>query len=217
MTLFKICGLRDVDSAMIARECAASFLGFVFVPGVRRELSVKQVAKIISEYRLLCGSGGPLLVGLFANQSPEFVNSAIEECGLDFAQLCGDELADYYEKISARVIKQIKVPIEGDFQKIVSDTIKKVGCVLDSGSVPLLDRLDKGHLGGTGKSFDWNVAASLPKDWEFILAGGLNSANVSEAISSVRPWAVDVSTGVETLGLKDPYKIKDISEDVLTS
>ena len=217
MTLFKICGLQDVDSAMIARECAASFLGFVFVPGVRRELSVKQVAQITSEYRLLCGSGGPLLVGLFANQSPEFVNFAIEECGLDFAQLCGDELADYYDKISARVIKQIKVPIEGDFQKIVSDTIKKVGCVLDSGSVPLLDRLDKGHLGGTGKSFDWNVAASLPKDWEFILAGGLNPANVSEAISSVRPWAVDISTGVETLGLKDPSKIKAFSEAVLTS
>ena len=217
MTLFKICGLRDVDSAVIAREYAASFLGFVFVPGVRRELSVKQVAQITSEYRLLCGSGGPLLVGLFANQSPEFVNSAIEECGLDFAQLCGDELADYYDKISARVIKQIKVPIEGDFQKIVSDTIKKVGSVLDSGSVPLLDRLDKGHLGGTGKSFDWNVAASLPKDWEFILAGGLNPANISEAISSVRPWAVDISTGVETLGLKDPSKIKAFSEAVLTS
>ena len=217
MTLFKICGLRDVDSAVIARECAASFLGFVFVPGVRRELSVKQVAKIISEYRLLCGSGGPLLVGLFANQSPEFVNSAIEECGLDFAQLCGDELADYYEKISARVIKQIKVPIEGDFQKIVSDTIKKVGSVLDNGSIPLLDRFDKGHLGGTGKSFDWNVAASLPKDWEFILAGGLNPANVPDAIVSTRPWAVDVSTGVETLGLKDPSKIRAFSEAVLTS
>ncbi len=217
MTLFKICGLLDVDSAVIARECAASFLGFVFVPGVRRELSVEQVARIVSDYRRLCGSGGPFLVGLFANQSTEFVNSAIEECGLDFAQLCGDELADYYEKISARVIKQVKIPIEGDFQNIVSDTIKKVGSVLDSGGVPLLDRLDKGHLGGTGKSFDWNVAASLPKDWEFILAGGLNPINVSDAIASTRPWAVDVSTGVETLGLKDPSKIKAFSEAVLTS
>ena len=217
MTLFKICGLRDVDSAMIARDCAASFLGFVFVPGVRRELSVEQVAQLVSDYRRLCGSGGPFLVGLFANQSPEFVNSAIEKCDLDFAQLCGDELADYYEKISARVIKQVKIPIEGDFQNIVSDTIKKVGGVLDSGGVPLLDRLDKGHLGGTGKSFDWNVAASLPKDWEFILAGGLNPANVSEAIASTRPWAVDVSTGVETLGIKDSSKIRAFSEAALTS
>jgi phosphoribosylanthranilate isomerase len=157
------------------------------------------------------------LVGLFANQSTEFVNSAIEGCGLDFAQLCGDEPADYYEKISARVIKQVKIPIEGDFQNTVSDTVRKVDSVLDSGSIPLLDRLDRGHLGGTGKSFDWNVAASLPNDWEFILAGGLNPINVSDAIASTRPWAVDVSTGVETLGLKDPSKIKAFSEAVLTS
>ncbi|MQG02382.1 MAG: N-(5'-phosphoribosyl)anthranilate isomerase, partial [SAR202 cluster bacterium] len=80
----------------------------------------------------------------------------------------------------------------------------------------LLDRFDKGYLGGTGKSFDWNVAASLPKDWEFILAGGLNPANVPDAIASTRPWAVDVSTGVETLGLKDPSKIRAFSEAVLT-
>ncbi|SVC70057.1 uncharacterized protein METZ01_LOCUS322911 [marine metagenome] len=202
---------------MIARECAASFLGFVFVPGVRRQLSVDQVARIVTEYRRICGSGGPFLVGLFANQSVEFVNAAIEGCGLDFAQLCGDEPADYYEKISARVIKQIKIPNEGDFQNIVSDTMQEVDSILGSGSIPLLDRLDRGHLGGTGKSFDWNIAASLPKDWEFILAGGLNPINVSEAIELTRPWTVDVSTGVETLGLKDPSKIRAFSEAVLKS
>ena len=109
MTLFKICGFRDPDSAVVAAESGASFLGFVFVEGVRRQLLPEQGAEIISEYRKVAGSDGPKLVGLFANQPADFIDSVVELCGLDYAQLCGDEPPDFWNGLSVPVIRQVKV------------------------------------------------------------------------------------------------------------
>ena len=203
MTLFKICGLKDSQNALVARENGASFLGFVFVHGVRRELSLDLAIQILNEYRNESGRGGPALVGLFANQPIEEVNEIISECGLDYAQLCGDEDKSYWDEVDAEVIKQVKIDFGVNSKLINSD----LDNIFGAGYIPLLDKYEKGALGGTGKTFDWNVIEQFNLSGKFILAGGLDSENVSQAIRVSRPWAVDVSTGVETDGAKDESKI----------
>ncbi|MEC7913606.1 MAG: phosphoribosylanthranilate isomerase [Chloroflexota bacterium] len=203
MTLFKICGLKDSQNALVARENGASFLGFVFVHGVRREVSLDLAIRIIDEYRYESGRGGPALVGLFANQPIEEVNEIISECGLDYAQLCGEEDKSYWDEVDAEVIKQVKIDFGVNSKLINSD----LDNIFGSGYIPLLDKYEKGTLGGTGKTFDWNVIGQFNLSGKFILAGGLTSKNVSQAIRVSQPWAVDVSTGVETDGAKDESKI----------
>ena len=97
MTKFKICGLRDLENSVLASTCGAEMLGFVFVSGVRRQISPMAAKKIVVDYRELVGSNGPALVGLFANQSLNFVNRVINDCGLDYAQLCGEATSEYCE------------------------------------------------------------------------------------------------------------------------
>ena len=203
MTLFKICGLKDSQNAIVARENGASFLGFVFVHGVRREVSLDLAIRIIDEYRYESGRGGPALVVLFANQPIEEVNEIISECGLDYAQLCGEEDKSYWDEVDAEVIKQVKIDFGVNSKLINSD----LDNIFGSGYIPLLDKYEKGTLGGTGKTFDWNVIGQFNLSGKFILAGGLTSKNVSQAIRVSQPWAVDVSTGVETDGAKDESKI----------
>ena len=215
MTKFKICGISEVEHAVTARESGADWIGFVFVPGVRREISVERAKEVLAKYRYMTGSGGPDLVGLFANQTLEDVDTISEKCDLDYVQLCGDEDHDYWRQLDIPVIRQIKVATSGDRSKNVDKLLHVVGDVLNKEAIPLLDRLERGKLGGTGKAFDWSMAAELPADWDYVLAGGLNADNVVESIKQVNPWAVDVSTGVETNGRKDTNKIKDFANKVL--
>ena len=214
MTKFKICGISEAEQAIAARTCGAYWIGFVFVPGVRREVSVEKVKEIIGQYRDLTGPDGPGLVGLFANQTLSEVSYISKECNLDYVQLCGDEDAVYWEKLDFPIIRQIKVDSVGDRSENIDRLRQEVGNVLDKEAIPLLDRLEGGKLGGTGKSFDWSMAAELPEDWDYVLAGGLHSANVVEAIERSNPWAVDVSSGVETNGKKDTNKIKEFADRI---
>lgn len=214
MTLFKICGLRDVENALIARECGASFIGFVFVPGVRRQIGVEHATKLIDEYRSRSGAGGPSLVGLFANQTLHNVNSVVKRCDLDFVQLCGDESVECFNGIDCQIIRQIKIPTDGDRKDIADYTKNEINNLLAHDTIPLLDRLEKGHLGGTGKSFDWTITETLPDHWKYMVAGGLNQDNVGSVIKQVDPWAVDVSSGVEIDGWKDSGKIEAFAQAV---
>ena len=208
MTLFKICGLRDSASALAAWKSGAAMLGFAFVEGVRRQLSPDQGCRIISEFRDSVSGRGPELVGLFANQSAEFVNEVSTLCGLDYAQLCGDEPPEMWDRLNVHVIRQVKV--REDLPRDVSLAMAsgQVAEALESGHLAVLDKYQVGHLGGTGFTFDWNIAHDIARDHPVVLAGGLTPDNVSEAISTVMPWAVDVSSGVETDGAKDHAKIR---------
>ena len=228
MTKLKICGLRETGHAMAAAEAGADFLGFVFVPGVRRQLSETQARDVIQAYRSLRGQIGPRLVGLFANQPLDEVNRIVRSCDLDYAQLCGDEPPEYWDRVEAGVIRQIKVrgdmPREGGLsdrgrddmlrKRAVIDTPRRVEEVASAGHIPLLDRHEAGALGGTGRSFDWTIAQEIARDHEFLLAGGLTPENVPHAIATVDPWGVDVSSGVETVGAKDLAKIAAFAERV---
>ena len=214
MTEFKICGLRTLEDALAAADAGASFLGFVFVPGVRRQIDEALASEIIQEIKRRTGSGGPRIVGLFANQAMSEVNRIISKCGLDFAQLCGDEPPDYWDQVEAWVIKMLKVADDGPKEKLVAGLRKHIEDAMSRMHLCLLDKHTAGALGGTGKSFDWSIAAEIAKNYRIILAGGLTPKNVHEAISKAGPWGVDVSTGVETDGVKDIEKIMAFGNNV---
>ena len=189
-------------------------MGFVFVPGVRRNIPVDQAETLISDYKRDILSGSPSLVGLFANQTIEDVNEIVSRCELDYVQLCGDEDSNYWEDIEARVIKQIKVPTNLNDNEVVDLINLSLDKTVKAGAIPLLDRFEEGKLGGTGKVFDWSILQGISEKYDFMLAGGLTPDNVSEAIRVATPWAVDVSSGVEKNGDKDEYLIIEFSKSV---
>ncbi len=213
MTSFKICGLRDVPNALVAAESGADLLGFVFVEGVRRQLQPEQAAEIIAELRSSARPESvegqpPGIVGLFANQSPRFINDMVRLCGLDYLQLCGDEPPELWDLLDATVIRQVKVREDLPRDQSLDMARRKVEEALDAGQRVLLDKHEAGQLGGTGIVFDWGLAHDIAKDYRVTLAGGLTPENVADAIAAVQPSGVDVSTGVETDGVKDPSKIR---------
>ena len=214
MTKLKICGLRELDHALAAADAGADFLGFNFVPGVRRQISEERARAIIREYRHLRGNGGPSLVGLFANQPLEDVNRIVWHCGLELAQLCGDEPPEFWDRVEAGVIKQTKVRDDGPREEVIAEVVRRVSDVASRGHLAMLDRHEHGALGGTGRTFDWGIARAIAEHHRFLLAGGLSPENVGEAIAAVNPWGVDVSSGVETEGVKDPKKIAAFAEEI---
>ena len=213
MTKFKICGLRDADNALAAANAGAAFLGLNFVPGVRRRITTEQAGAIVARLRTELDQV-PRLVGLFANQPVGEVNDIVERCGLDLAQLCGDEQQGYWCQVRVPVIRQIKVRDDIPAETAVEAAAQQIEEVVGAGCTPMLDKYERGHLGGTGRTFDWRVARELASLYDLVLAGGLTPDNVARAISEVRPRVVDVSSGVETDGVKDAAKIRRFAEEV---
>jgi len=217
MTKLKICGLKDYDSANIAIESGADFLGFVFVPGARRCLEINHAKKIIEKLKIKHTDKLPNLVGLFANQTIGRVNKIVNNLNLDLAQLCGDENHEYVKAIDIPTIKQVKVVEYNQLDISIAKVREQVESILSYGSMIVLDKYESSSYGGTGKKFNWDIAAELSGNYNLILAGGLNCDNIVEAISQVAPWGVDVSSGIETDGIKDEGKIKKFSASVLQS
>ena len=203
----KICGLRDAEHAVIAADTGADFLGFVFVEGVRRQLAPDQAKVLIARYRAAdrgVDRKRPKLVGLFRNQPVQWVRSVVDEIGLDIAQLCGDEDLAYAAELSVPVLKQLRVR-ESDGPAEVAHAAKEW---LEAGHMVVLDAYDPSTPGGAGRTFDWSAAAAVGGSEGVLLAGGLTPDNVTAAIEQLDPWAVDVSSGVETGGIKDRDKIE---------
>ncbi len=208
MTQFKICGLNDFRNASAAIEAGADFLGFVFVPDTRRQILVEKARDIIQECRKQYRSDCPRIVGLFADQPLKEINHTIKTCGLNFAQLCGQEAPSYWELVDSDVIKQIRVGDAESLSGLVADVRHQIGLVVGRGCTPLLDKNEPGLLGGTGRTFNWRIAAGVSSDYDLVLAGGLTPGNVGQAIETLSPWGVDVSSGVEENGEKTPGKIR---------
>tara|TARA_B100000029_G_scaffold103651_1_gene94173 strand:+ start:4598 stop:5251 length:654 start_codon:yes stop_codon:yes gene_type:complete len=211
--LVKICGIQDVENAKVSAESGADLLGMVFVPQRRRKISVDG-AKLITSAVKDAECPSPKIVGLFADQPIEEVNQYVESCKLDMVQLCGSESVEYCRSVSAEIIKVIQIPTttsESSDLSFIYDLIKPYA---ESGYHITLDSLVPGYQGGTGHSFDWDIAASISKSGHsFLLAGGLTPDNVTNAIKRVNPLGVDVSTGVETNGIKDPQKISSFIQN----
>jgi phosphoribosylanthranilate isomerase len=206
-TRVKIDGLRDTESALVAARAGADFLGFVFVEGVRRQLQPIEGQAIVRAFRIRGyprSKKGPGLAGLFSNQPADFVNRVTRDVDLDHVQLCGEEDETYLRSMWKPVIRQVHVrPAD------TADSLKRqVMPHLDAGRMVVLDRYDAKTPGGSGKTFDWLAAEGLVDHEGVLLAGGLTPENVGGAVERLRPWGVDVSSGVETNGVKDHAKIE---------
>ncbi|MCH8296733.1 MAG: phosphoribosylanthranilate isomerase [Chloroflexi bacterium] len=212
----KICGIRALDDGLAAADAGADFIGMVFVPERHRRITPEAAKVIVDGVR---NSGGPVprIVGLFADQLLDEVNAIVEYCGLDLAQLCGKESVEYAGQVGCDVIKVVHVA-ESATASDDAGTGERVKDYSGVGHLVTLDRYVEGIQGGTGEGFDWSVAASLSQaGLPFLLAGGLTPENVAQAIAEVRPWGVDVSSGVETGGDKDHQKIRDFMRNARTA
>ena len=195
MTRIKICGITNPDDARWAADCGAHALGFVFAESPRR-ITPERAGEILNDF-------GPFVtgVGVFVNSPPQEVRSALEESACTVAQLHGDESVDYARALAPyTVIRAFRVDSALDVTAI--GRYKGLRAIV-------LDTYVAGQMGGTGRRFDPAVAARLVKEgWRVIVAGGLTPENVAEVICSVRPYGVDVSSGVEAApGRKDPEKV----------
>lgn len=220
MTRIKICGLTREEDALAAARMGADFLGFVFVPTSKRCIDAER-AKRIAHYvrgwlkqehdrRLVDARCAPFVprelrfVGVFANQTAAFVEETARHAGLHVVQLHGDESPEYVSTMRLPVIKAFRVGAELD---------EPVGYGMAHWY--LFDAADAGGFGGTGLRFDWTLVRQLREEKPFFLAGGLTPENVREAIATARPFAVDVSSGVESEpGIKDHEKIRAFIDGV---
>jgi phosphoribosylanthranilate isomerase len=213
MTRVKICGIRTLEDAQVAAGTGADFIGLVFVPGRRRRLETEAAREIVDGLK---GSSetAPKIVGLFADQPLDEVNRIIGACNLDLAQLCGAELLDYCQNTNAQVIKVLHIPHDQPSAVSGQELGERVLLHREAGHMVTLDRLVEGLQGGTGESFDWSIAAELSQQGHsFLMAGGLSPDNVTDAVAMAHPWGVDVSSGVETDGVKDHQKIRDFIQN----
>ncbi len=214
MTLVKICGVSDPRHARAAASYGADLVGVVFAPS-RRQVTMGQGRSIAEALGARSGppaapsvdavearlkAGRPLLVGVFADQDADTINGIARECDLDLIQLSGSEPWEMCELLERPVLKCLKVR-QGQPAAEVLARVRE-------GALLLLDPHVEGSYGGAGVTLDWNMAAEVAKEQPVMLAGGLRPDNVAKAVRTVRPWAVDVSSGVETEGVKDVAKVR---------
>jgi phosphoribosylanthranilate isomerase len=193
-TRAKICGITRVEDALAAVACGADAIGLVFFAASRRHVSVERAAEIVASLPPFVDA-----VGLFVDAEPAEVRSVLQSVRLDLLQFHGNETSAYCQAFDFPYIKAARVRPELNLLQYAAD--------FASARALLLDAYQEGVAGGTGQTFDWDlIPANLPKP--VILAGGLDAGNVAEAIRRVRPYAVDVSGGVEReKGIKDAAKI----------
>lgn len=208
----KICGITNYTDAKAAADAGADYLGFIFYPASKRSIAVETCWQIVG--RLRSGGACPILVGVFVNESASTMAGILDRCQLDLAQLSGDEvpslIGDASSPIYGRSYKALRptslveAKVEAEWYLPPQKT--------RNGKFPAL-LVDAHHptlRGGTGEKADWNVCASLARTIPgLMLAGGLNPSNIKAAVKKVRPFAVDVASGVEASpGRKDHARLR---------
>ncbi len=196
MTRVKICGITSLEDALTAVETGADALGFVFFKESPRHIFPEQAARIIAQLPPFVQA-----VGLFVNEQATTVNEIANRCRLDLVQLHGDEPPDYCRLVQRRVLKAFRVRSLASLEEVAQYQVAGY----------LLDTFSPSFYGGTGLSFNWEIAnEAVQRYGRIILAGGLTPDNVAEAVRQVQPWAVDVSSGVESApGRKDAQKVRE--------
>ena len=204
MTIIKICGIKELQDALAAIEAGADYLGFNFYPKSVRFIEKETCAEITSALKREYPQ--TKLVGVFVNSPVDEVKNILETCHLDLAQLHGDETPEMLESFSGKAFKAIRLSASTAVDESVFPFLKSVP---ESASPAfLIDAAVKGVYGGSGVTADWSAAAELAKKYPLLLAGGLTPENVADAVRQVKPWGVDVASGVESApGEKDAAKM----------
>ena len=198
----KICGITDYEDASIAVELGVDALGFIFADSPR-QITPQKARDIISAMPPFVKT-----VGVFVDEGPAAIKEIIHDCGLDLVQLHGDESPDLCCELMPYTIKALRIKDESSLRtsRIYQGKVRAL----------LLDTYSKDKAGGTGKTFNWQLAIKIKKlGIPIILAGGLGPSNIDDAVSTVRPYAVDVNSGVEERpGKKSHTLMKDLMEKV---
>jgi phosphoribosylanthranilate isomerase len=203
MVQIKICGITNLEDALAAAEAGADALGFVFHPASPRCVTPAQAQAIIGSL-----PASVCTAGVFVNLPAAEVLQIAEMCGLDFIQLHGSESREYCRALPReRLIKALSFRSEEEFAAAADYPVRAF----------LVDAHDPVRFGGTGKTCDWNLARKAADRYPLILAGGLRAKNIAAALETVRPLAVDISSGVEVApGKKDQKKIRALIAAVRT-
>lgn len=197
----KICGITNLRDALDAIDAGADLLGFNFYPPSPRYIDPQACARLVTgiQDRGLSATS----VGVFVNHDVRTISTILDECGLDIAQLSGDEAPEMLVALGERAFKAIRPASQADlveFQQRYPPREEAPAC--------LVDGYRPGKYGGTGENANWHLARRLAIRSPVLLAGGLNPANVVTAIQQVQPWGVDVASGVERgPGEKDSRKM----------
>ena len=217
MVRVKICGITALEDARLALDAGADYLGFIFYPPSPRSIAPERAAEIVRRLRHDAtaraqreDANPPRFVGVFVNEPATAIAAILDGCDLDLAQLSGDE--------EAAVVTSAESPLFGRAYKAVRprahDEVRQLGArvaaPLAAGPALLLDTPNGQLYGGSGETGDWTAAAALAAAVpRLMLAGGLTPGNVAEAIARVRPYAVDVASGVEVApGRKDAARVR---------
>jgi phosphoribosylanthranilate isomerase len=195
-TRIKVCGITRLNDAMAAAAVGVDGLGFIFVKQSPRYIEPEQVREIVRQLPPFVDA-----VGVFLNEEATVVDEIARYCGLTLVQLHGDETPAYCRSLPRQVLKVVRVGPDFD-QDILRSYEEGVHAFL-------FDTFHKELAGGTGRTFDWDLIAALKPHRPVILAGGLHAGNVAEAIRQVKPYAVDVNSGVESApGIKDFIRLQ---------
>jgi phosphoribosylanthranilate isomerase len=201
-TRIKVCGITCQEDARMAVAAGADGLGFIFVEQSPRLVEPDMVRAITEELPPFVDR-----IGVFLDEEIDVIKEIVHYCHLTLVQLHGSESPEYCRKISSQVIKAFSIRTESDSEELAA--------YADAASGFLLDTYHKDMAGGTGKAFDWKLVEQVKPPGPVILAGGLTPENIGEAIRQVKPFAVDVNSGVEYQpGRKDSDKLKNFAHEV---
>ena len=196
MVKIKICGITNLEDAILAAELGADALGFIFYAQSPRKVDAETACSIIAQLPPFVAA-----VGVFVDETAAVVQELAVRAGLDWVQLHGQESPDYCRNLGHKVIKGFRIQDEGSLRRLAD--------YQGAAQALLLDTYKKGQVGGTGEIFDWHLARKAKKYGRIILAGGLTSENVAQAIATAGPAAVDAASGTEAApGKKDPAKLR---------
>lgn len=198
MVEVKICGLTAMKDISIVNKYRSDYAGFVFADSRRRVtpgIVTEMVEALLPSIKK---------VGVFVNENAERINEIVESCQLDIVQLHGDETPYFCSLIRKPVWKAIRIKGRESLEIAREYNVDAL----------LLDTYSKDHYGGVGRTFDWDIASEIGRIKKVVLAGGLTSHNVSGAIDVIRPFCVDVSSGVETECTKDEAKVKEFIDKI---
>ncbi len=198
----KICGITNYQDASAALKLGVDALGFIFAPSPRR-ISPEKAKEIISALPPFVKT-----VGVFVNEDPSAIRNIMNFCGLDLIQLHGDESPEFASEFMPYAIKAFRLKDES--------SLRSIGPYRGKVRAIVFDTYSKNKKGGTGETFDWDLAVKGKEmGAPIILAGGLTPSNIEQAISVVRPYAVDVNSGVEDApGRKNPSLIQKLMQKI---